>query len=71
MAEWGSTDSYSKRLSALAGYLSTSTVHDNYANGVAVADSLYGNSSANDWFFAGVNDVVKGKNKNEVVTTIS
>jgi hypothetical protein len=70
LAEWGSTDSYSTRLSALAGYLNTSTVHDNLSNGKPLADQLLGNASANDWFFAGANDVVKGKNKNGVVTTI-
>jgi hypothetical protein len=70
MAEWGSTDSYATRLSALGGYLNTNTVHDNYVNGVAVADQLLGNSKAMDWFFAGVNDHVTGKNANDVVTTI-
>jgi hypothetical protein len=71
MAELGSTDSYATRLTALAGYLNTSTVHDNYQNGQPVTDGLYGNVNANDWFFAGVNDVIKGKNKKDVVTTIS
>jgi hypothetical protein len=71
MAEWGSAASYATRLSALAGYLSTSTVHDNYASGKAVADQLLGNTSANDWFFAGVNDTVKGKSKNAQVTSIT
>jgi hypothetical protein len=71
MAEWGSADSYAAPLSALAGSLNTSTVHDNYASGTAVADQLVGNALANDWFFAGLNDVVKGKNTNDVVTTIS
>ena len=70
MAEWGSKDSYAKRVGALAGYLNTGTVHDNYQNGTAVADQLQGHTQANDWFFAGLNDVVKGKNKNDVVTTI-
>jgi len=50
MAEWGSTDSYATRLSALAGYLNASTVHDNYQNGAAVMDQLLGNAKANDWF---------------------
>ena len=71
MAEWGGSDSYATRLNALAGYLNTNTVHDNYANGVAVADQLYGNAAANDWFFAGINDLVTGKSINDVVTTIS
>ena len=70
MAEWGSSDSYAKRVGALAGYLNTGTVHDNYQNGTAVADQLQGHTQANDWFFAGVNDTVKGKNKNDVITTI-
>jgi hypothetical protein len=71
MAEWGSTDPYSTRLSKLAGYLSTSTVHDNYSNGQPVADQLLGNVNYLDWFFAGSNDSVTGKNKNnDVITTI-
>jgi hypothetical protein len=70
MAEWGSTDSYSKRLSVLAGYLNTSTVHDNYSNSRPLADQLLGNAADNDWFFAGVNDVVKGKSKTATVTAI-
>ena len=70
MAEWGSADSYATRLSALAGYLNTNTVHDNSVNGAAVLDQLYGNSKANDWFFAGVNDSVTGKNSNDLITTI-
>jgi hypothetical protein len=71
MAEWGSTDSYATRLSALAGQLNSSTVHDNYAGGKAVADQLLGNANANDWFFTGLNDAVKGKSKNAVVTSIT
>src|SRR5262249_50810447 len=71
MAEWGSADPYATRLSALGGSLNTSTVHDNSASGKAVADQLVGNVLANDWFFAGVNDVVKGKSKNAVVTSIT
>jgi hypothetical protein len=71
MAEWGSSDSYATRLSALAGLLSTNTVHDNYQNGVAVADQLAGNLQASDWFFAGINDKLTGKNSNDVVTTIN
>jgi hypothetical protein len=72
MAEWGSsTDSYATRLNALSGYLNTNTVHDNYSGGKAVADQLVGNALANDWFFAGVNDVVKGKSKIAVVTSIT
>jgi sugar lactone lactonase YvrE len=70
LAEWGSADSYATRLSALAGYLSSTTVHDNYATGVAIVDHLLGNAKANDWFFAGVNDAVKGKNNNDVTTLI-
>ncbi len=70
MAEWGSSDSYSTRLNKLAGSLNTNTVHDNVANGVAVADQLFGNPAANDWFFAGVNDTVTGKNSNDVTTKI-
>jgi hypothetical protein len=71
MAEWGSTDSYATRLSALGSYLNTSTVHDNSSGHTAVADQLVGNANANDWFFAGVNDAVKGKSKNAVVTSIT
>jgi hypothetical protein len=71
MAEWGSADSYPTRLSALAGYLNTGTVHDNYANGVAVVDTLSGNKNANDWFFAGLNDALSGANKNDMITTIN
>jgi hypothetical protein len=57
--------------SSLAGYLNTSTVHDNDQPGQPVTDGLYGNVNADDWFFAGVNDVIKGKNKNDVVAAIS
>jgi hypothetical protein len=71
MSEWGSTDSYTMRLSALASYLNSNTVHDNSANGKPLADQLSGNALANDWFFAGVNDVVKGNSKSAVVTTIT
>jgi hypothetical protein len=70
MAEWGSTDPYTTRLAALAGYLSPTTVHDNSQGGVPVADKLAGNSLATDWFFAGANDSVTGKNKNDVITRI-
>ena len=42
MAEWGGADSYVTRLSTLAGDLNISTVHDNSASGVAVADQLHG-----------------------------
>jgi hypothetical protein len=35
-----------------------------------VADQLAGNLLAGDWFFAGLNDKLTGKNKNEVVTQI-
>jgi uncharacterized repeat protein (TIGR01451 family) len=73
MAEWGSAASSTTRLNALAvdGYLTTSTVHDNSASGKPVADQLLGNALANDWFFAGLNDVVKGKGKNARVTSIT
>jgi Ca2+-binding RTX toxin-like protein len=71
MAEWGSADSYATRLSVLGPYLNTSTVHDNYANGVAVADILAGNSKANDWFFAGVNDQVTGTNTTDKKTIVT
>jgi hypothetical protein len=57
--------------SSVAGYLNTSTFHDNYQHGQPVKDGLYGNVNANDWFFAGVNYLIKGKNKNDVVITIS
>ena len=73
MAEWGSSDSYATRvnnLNKVGGYLNT-TVHDNYANGNAVADVLNGNKTANDWFFAGINDSVNGKNSNDVITRIN
>jgi hypothetical protein len=71
MAEWGSADPYTVRLSALAAYMNTSTVHDNFQNGKAVQDQLLGSTQANDWFFAGVNDTVKGRSKNAVSTTIT
>jgi hypothetical protein len=78
MAEWGSTDSYSTRLSILSSSLlntnantGTVTVHDNTVNGQPVVDQLLGNSSALDWFFTGLNDYVKGTNKNDVITTIN
>jgi CSLREA domain-containing protein len=70
MAEWGSADSYPARLNKLAGLLNTTTVHDNFVNNVPVIDQLNGNTAANDWFFAGLNDIVTGKNKNDVVTAI-
>jgi hypothetical protein len=71
MAEWGSADSYATRLSALTAYLNTTTLHDNRANGVAVADLLNGIKTANDWFFAGSNDQVTGANKNDTITAIN
>jgi hypothetical protein len=78
MAEWGSTDPYGTRLNKLTGSLNTNTVpslntntvHDNLSNGVAIVDTLSGNAAANDWFFAGLNDNVTGKNINDAVTTI-
>ena len=71
MAEWGSPGSYATRLNALAGSLNTSTVHDNSLNTTAVEDQLEGHTQANDWFFAGLNDQVTGKNHNDVITAIS
>jgi CSLREA domain-containing protein len=70
MAEWGSADPYATRLSALAGSLSATTVHDNYQSGAAVADLLAGNLLAGEWFFAGLNDKLTSKTKNDVVTRI-
>jgi Ca2+-binding RTX toxin-like protein len=70
MAELDSTDPYPTRLTAPAGSLNTSTVHDKYQSGVAVGDQLEGYLLASDWFFAGLNDKVTGKNKNDVVTKI-
>jgi hypothetical protein len=70
MAEWGSTDSYTTRLSALGNLLNTTTVHDNIANGVGIVDQLNGNALANDWFFAGLNDPITGKNGNDKTVTI-
>jgi hypothetical protein len=70
MTEWGSTDLYLTRLSDLGSLLNTSTVHDNIANGVDIADQLNGNMSANDWFFAGLNDTITGKNVNDKTVTI-
>jgi predicted outer membrane repeat protein len=70
MAEWGSAQSYGARLNGLAGYLNSKTVHDDYINGVAVTDTILGNSAVSDWFFVGINDSVKGTNKNDVITTI-
>jgi hypothetical protein len=71
MVEWGSADSYATRVSVLSFYLNTNTVHENYVSGQPVADQLLGNASANDWFFAAVNDTVKGKSNNAVVTSIT
>jgi hypothetical protein len=73
MAEWGSAASSTTRVHALVvdGYLNGSTVHDNSASGKPVADQLLGNALVNDWFFAGVNDAVKGKSKNAQVTSIT
>jgi hypothetical protein len=70
MAERGSTDSDSTRLSDLGSLLNTTTVHDNIANGVDIADQLHGNALANDWFFAGLNDPSTGKNSNDKTVTI-
>ena len=70
IAEWGSTDSFVTRLNKLAGYLNTNTVRDNYQNGVAIVDTLSGKKNANDWFFAGLNDLVTGKNSNDVTVAI-
>ena len=70
MAEWGSTDSYATRLSDLGSILNTTTVHDNIANGVGIVDTLSGNINANDWFFAGLDDTVTGKNGNDKTVTI-
>jgi hypothetical protein len=36
-----------------------------------VADQLAGNFMANDWWFAGLNDKVTGKNKNDAAARIS
>jgi hypothetical protein len=44
---------------------------DNYQHGQAVTDYLIGDVNANDWFFAGVNDVINAKNKNDMVTMFS
>jgi PKD domain len=72
MAEWGSTDAYAKRLSLLAPYLNTNTVHDNHdLNGLAISDYLQGNAKANDWFFAGLNDKLKGIKNGDQITTIN
>jgi hypothetical protein len=45
-------------------------VHDNIANGVGIVDTLSGNIKANDWFFAGLDDLVTGKNANDKTVTI-
>jgi hypothetical protein len=72
MAEWSNTtDSYTARMSKLAGYLNTNTVHDYSVNGQSVENYLYGNSSALDWFFTELNDSVKGTNKNDMITMIN
>jgi hypothetical protein len=71
MAEWGSGDSYATGLTALAGSVNTNTVRDNYQNRVAVADQLVWARKANDWFFAGSNDLVTGKSKNDVITWVN
>jgi hypothetical protein len=46
LAEWNSADSFATRTTALAGYLNTTTVHDD-----GVADHL-GGGGGQDWFFA-------------------
>jgi hypothetical protein len=77
MAEWGSSDSYATRVTDLnnggglngAYILNASAVHDN-----GQADTLFGaptSSSALDWFFAGLSDVVKNNKPGEVTTSIS
>jgi hypothetical protein len=71
IAEWGGADLYATRLTKLASYLNSSTMHDNYVNGVAAADQLRGNIKVDDWFFAGVKDQVSGKSKNAVKTLIN
>jgi hypothetical protein len=66
MAEWGSTDSYATRMSDLGSLLNTNTVHDN----IDIVDQLHGNALASDWFFAGSNDPITGKNANDKAVTI-
>jgi hypothetical protein len=66
MAEWGSGDTYVTGPGLPAGDPSTGTVHAHTADGQPVADSPYGNALVNDWFFAGLNDLVRGKNQKHV-----
>jgi hypothetical protein len=44
--------------------------HKSSVNGVPVSDYRTGHARANDWFFAGVNDLVSGKNTSDVLTAI-
>jgi hypothetical protein len=37
---------------------------------VPVSDHLTGNARASDWFFAGVKDLLSGKNKSDMITAI-
>jgi hypothetical protein len=75
MAEWGSADSYTTRVSDLknggglnGSYLvKASTVHDN-----GQVDWLYGTKGAAlDWFFAAAADHVRNQRSGEVSTAIS
>jgi hypothetical protein len=75
MAEWGSADSYTTRVSDLTNggglngsdLLNASTVHDN-----GQVDTLSGITAASplDWFFASAADIIKHKNSGEATTTI-
>ncbi len=73
MAEWGSADSYATRVNDLlnggglngSNLLNTNTVHNS-----AAVDYLFGNSKANDWFLAGIEDVLSGFLSGDFITTI-
>jgi hypothetical protein len=80
MKEWGRVDlAYTARVNDLLGpagggtagglngsaFLNSQTVHDN-----GVSDTLFGDPTAPDWFFAGGSDVVKQLRTGEVTTGI-
>jgi Ca2+-binding RTX toxin-like protein len=74
LAEWGSADDYLTRIAHLTGgmsgglngayLLNASTVHSN-----GLADKLYG-GSGQDWYFAGLMDVLFNNATGEVITQI-
>jgi hypothetical protein len=75
MAEWGSTDSYTARVNKVqAGivdmnglvFVNAGTVHNSLG-----VDSICGYSKANDWFLAGIEDLIAGFQSGEVMTLIN